>query len=237
MSSLYACLRSPRTPDLAVAVAQEFSPRLQRYGSDGVVLDVAGLGRLFGAPQAIGDALASRIADLSHGTRITDFLTGRRSRMSSHGTQISRITKSSDGTQITRIVGSASLEKDLQGSAKSASREKNPRCASREKDPRCAFSVAVAPTQVGAMLLSLAYPGLTVVAEEVASALAPVRLEVLRHVFAEMHGLTMFSEDPRGSATRLNVQRSARSASRETISDPRDPRPVRMIRDREIRVP
>ena len=170
MSSLYACLRSPRTPDLAVAVAQEFSPRLQRYGSDGVVLDVAGLGRLFGAPQAIGDALASRIADLSHGTRITDF---------SHGTRITRITKSSDGTQITRIVGSASFEKDLEGSAKSAS---------REKDPRCAFSVAVAPTQVGAMLLSLAYPGLTVAAEEVASALAPVRLEVLRQVFSEIHG-------------------------------------------------
>ena len=187
MSSLYACLRSPRTPDLAVAVAQEFSPRLQRYGSDGVVLDVAGLGRLFGAPQAIGDALASRIADLSHGTRIT---------------------KSSDGTQITRIVGSASFEKDLEGSAKSAS---------REKDPRCAFSVAVAPTQVGAMLLSLAYPGLTVAADELASALASVRLEVLRHVYAEIHGITIFSDDPRESAARLNVQRSAGSASREKM--------------------
>ena len=201
MSSLYACLRSPRTPDLAVAVAQEFSPRLQRYGSDGVVLDVAGLGRLFGAPQAIGDALASRIADLCHGTRITNSSYGTRIADSSHGTQISRITKSSDGTQITRIVGSASLEKDLEGSAKSAS---------REKDPRCAFSVAVAPTQVGAMLLSFAYPGLTVAAEEVASALSPVRLEVLRQVFSEIHDGIKLREDP---------WRSARSASRE--NDPR----------------
>ena len=220
MSSLYACLRSPRTPDLAVAVAQEFSPRLQRYGSDGVVLDVAGLGRLFGAPQAIGDALASRIADLSHGTRITDSSHGTRIADSSHGTQISRITKSSDGTQITRIVGSASLEKDLEGSAKSASREKNPRCASREKDPRCAFSVAVAPTQVSAMLLSFAYPGLTVVAEEVASALAPVRLEVLRQVFSEIHGGIKFREDPWRSARSASREKNlSRSASRE--NDPR----------------
>ena len=49
----------------------------------------------------------------------------------------------------------------------------------------------MAPTQVGAMLLSLAYPGLTVAAEEVASVLAPVRLAVLRQVYAEMHGGTM----------------------------------------------
>ena len=180
MSSLYACLRSPRTPDLAVAVAQEFSPRLQRYGSNGVVLDVAGLGRLFGAPQAIGDALAYRGSlDFSHGTRIT------------------RITKSSDGTQITRIVGSASFEKDLEGSAKTAS---------REKDPKCAFSVAVAPTQVGAMLLSFAYPGLTVAVEEVASALAPVRLEVLRQCFAR--SMT-------ASSSVIFVEIRVRSASRE----------------------
>ncbi len=208
MSSLYACLRSPRTPDLAVAVAQEFSPRLQRYGSDGVVLDVGGLGRLFGAPQAIGEALASRIADLCHGTRITDL---------SHGTRITRITKSSDGTQITRIVGSASVEKGLEGSAKSAS---------REQDPRCAFSVAVAPTQVGAMLLSFEYPGLTVAAEDVASALAPVRLAILRQVFSEIHGDTKLHEDPWRSASRENNPRCAsrendlsRSASRE--NDPR----------------
>ena len=77
MSSLYACLRSPRTPDVAVAVAKEFSPRLQRYGSDCVVLDVGGLGRLLGEPPAIGAELASRIDELSHGTRIADFLTGR----------------------------------------------------------------------------------------------------------------------------------------------------------------
>ena len=207
MSSLYACLRSPRTPDLAVAVAQEFSPRLQRYGSDGVVLDVAGLGRLFGAPQAIGDALASQIADLSDGTRIADLSHGTRITKPSHGTRITRITKPSDGTQITRIVGSASFEKDLAGSAKSASREKDSK----------PFSVAVAPTQVGAMLLSLAYRGLTVVAEDVASALAPVRLATLQQVFSEIHDGIKLREDPWRSASCKNDL--LRSASRE--NDPR----------------
>jgi protein ImuB len=258
MASLYACLRLPRTPGLAVAVAQEFSPRLQRYGSDDVVLDVGGLGRLFGTPQAIGDALASRIADLFHGTRISriaDPSHGTRisriadpshetriSRIAdlSHGTRISPIADPSHGTRISRITGPSygtrivadrqsaeDLEKDSGRSAKSASREKRDlaKSASREKDlwrstsreerdsAKSAFSVAVAPTQVGAMLLSLAYPGLTVAAEDVAAALAPVCLEVLRHVYAEIHGLTMFSNDPRESASRPNVQRSAESAS------------------------
>ena len=74
----------------------------------------------------------------------------------------------------------------------------------------------MAPTQIGALLLSSAFPGLTVVTDDVASALAPVRLEVLSHVCGEIHGATM---DP-----------SVR------ISDPRDPRPVK-IATREIRVP
>ena len=79
----------------------------------------------------------------------------------------------------------------------------------------------MAPTQVGAMLLSFAYPGLTVAAEEVASALAPVRLEVLRQVFSEIHDGIKLREDP------------WRSASRE--KDLRDPHPVKTFC--EIRVP
>ena len=38
-------------------LAKEFSPRVQRYGSDCVVLDVSGLGRLLGDPQTIGSEL------------------------------------------------------------------------------------------------------------------------------------------------------------------------------------
>jgi hypothetical protein len=97
MSLLYACLRSPDRPDMAVAVAKEFSPRLQRYGSDCVVLDVGGLERLLGESQTIGNLIADQldgalIADSLDGTRITDLSHGTRiSRISLHGTQIARI--------------------------------------------------------------------------------------------------------------------------------------------------
>jgi hypothetical protein len=64
VSPLFACLRSPRVPAAAVAVAKDFSPRLQRYGSDSVVLDVGGLGRLLGEPPIIAEELdrAMRLA-------------------------------------------------------------------------------------------------------------------------------------------------------------------------------
>ena len=268
MSPLYACLRSPRTPDAAVAVAKNFSPRLQRHGGDCVMLDVSGLGRLLGDPPVIGAELASQIADLSDGTRIsriTDPLTGRGSRGSrilltgrgSRGSRILLTRRGSRGSRIlltrrgsadhgsfdgTRIIAdrlhedpqrSVYLESDPRRSAKSASRgkenvprqsaksasrggENDPRrSASRQTDPRSA-RVAVASTQIGAMLLSLAYPGLTVVTGEMASALAPVRLEVLRQVCAELHGSTMSPEAyPRRSASREeDPRKSARSASR-----------------------
>ena len=82
--ALYACLRTPASPDVALTVAKEFSPRVQRYGTGCVVLDVSGLGRLLGDPHTIGGEIADRcdrIAD-AHGTRITD----------------------GDGTRITRII-------------------------------------------------------------------------------------------------------------------------------------
>ena len=41
---------------MLVAIAREFSPRIQRY-ADAVVLDVAGLGRLLGSPENIGAEL------------------------------------------------------------------------------------------------------------------------------------------------------------------------------------
>ncbi len=187
---LYACLRTPASPGMALTMAKEFSPRVQRYGTDCVVLDVSGLGRLLGDPQAIGGELADRcggIAD-AHGTRITDVDGTRITRIAdSHGTRITRISDS-HGTRITRIA-------DSQGT-------------------RVAH-VAVAPTQAGALLLSSAFPGLTVVTDDVASALAPVRLDVLSHVCAEILGVAESGADPRESASRRTDQRSARSASRE----------------------
>lgn len=56
---LFGCLRSTRPPGVMLAIAREFSPRIERHGAACVVLDVSGLGRLLGDACAIGDALAS----------------------------------------------------------------------------------------------------------------------------------------------------------------------------------
>lgn len=212
--ALYACLRTPRDPEIAVTAAKEFSPRLQRYGSDCVVLDVSGLGRLLGDPQTIGDEIASRIADLLYGA---DSLDGTRiARITKpHETQMSRISADFQGVDYGPGHLALSDEDLLQRSATSASREKDKpsvQSASREKDPRWQSRVAVVPTQIGARMLSSAYPGLTVVAGDVESALAPVRLEALRQVCAEIHG----ADDQWRSAQSASRERSSvQSASRE----------------------
>jgi protein ImuB len=163
---------------VAVAVAKEFSPRLQRYGRDCVVLDVGGLGRLLGEPPTIGAELASRMVELSRGARIAD---------------------TSDGTRISRIA------------------DPNETRLSRITDPR-SVSVAVAPTQIGALLLSAAFPGLSVETGDIAAAVAPVRLEVLQDVLGEVHEVTWLRHEERRSARsasrEIDPRRSAKSASR-----------------------
>jgi protein ImuB len=57
-----------------VEIAREYSPRYERQGDDLVVIDVSGVGRLFGAPRAIGDALARDAA--RRGVRIHVALAG-----------------------------------------------------------------------------------------------------------------------------------------------------------------
>ena len=59
---LYAALHGPRIAAL-MAIAREFSPRIERYGSTDVVLDVSGLGRLLGDPRAIGEELSQAGAE------------------------------------------------------------------------------------------------------------------------------------------------------------------------------
>jgi len=158
-SPLFACLRTPRMPDVAIAVAKDFSPRVQRYGSGCVVLDVGGLGRLLGEPQAIGAELARAC-------------TGRY---------------------------------EDRGPRQSASRANllDPRrSASRDADPRSACRVAVAPTQMGVLLLSLAHQALTVVPDDVGSALANVSIQVLHQLLAEIHGVTILHTKPHKGTTR-----------------------------------
>src|SRR3990170_4595043 len=68
---LFGCLRSPRPPGVMLAIAREFSPRVERHGASCVVLDVSGLGRLLGDAQAIGAELDRAAADRAAGIRVS----------------------------------------------------------------------------------------------------------------------------------------------------------------------
>jgi protein ImuB len=67
---LFACLRSTRPPGVMMAIAREFSPRIERHGTACVVLDVSGLGRLLGDAHAIGEAIAGAAAEHASGIRV-----------------------------------------------------------------------------------------------------------------------------------------------------------------------
>jgi protein ImuB len=67
---LFACLRSPRTPEIIASVARDFSPRIERHGTTAVMLDVSGLGRLLGDAQAIGAELDRAAAARASGVRV-----------------------------------------------------------------------------------------------------------------------------------------------------------------------
>jgi protein ImuB len=128
---LYASIRTPRTPDVALAVAKDFSPRVQRHASGCMVLDVGGLGQLLGNARAIGAELT-----LACGANLG--------------------------------------------------------------------SVALAPTQMGALLLSSAVAGLTVAVEDLGGALAPISVRVLHQVLAEMHDVTLLrSRRAKGRAPQI----------------------------------
>jgi protein ImuB len=108
-------------PDLPMAVAREFSPRVQRHGEACVVCDVSGLERLLGDPATIGREIARA-------------------------------------------------------------------CAARGGADGVA--IAVAATQMAALLLTMAGPGCTVVTGDPAGALAPIPLRVLQQLLAGLHGVT-----------------------------------------------
>jgi hypothetical protein len=141
---LFACVRSPRKPDVAIEVARDFSPRVQRYGSGCVVFDVGGLGRLLGEPATIGNELV-RACSARSGSDPRD---AERARTSD-------------------------VQKDT-------------------------CRVAIAWSQVGALLLSLAHPGLSVATDDVEVALAQLPLPILQQVLAEIQGVPVLrpSKDP-----------------------------------------
>jgi len=58
-----ATLETPDVRAQLMAVAREFSPRVERLGDDLLALDVSGLGRWFENPRALGEALRRTAAD------------------------------------------------------------------------------------------------------------------------------------------------------------------------------
>src|SRR4051794_33618214 len=66
---LFACLRSARPPGVLMAIAREFSPRIEPLGA-WVVPDVGGRGRPLGDPAAIGSAIAGVADDRASGIRV-----------------------------------------------------------------------------------------------------------------------------------------------------------------------
>ena len=69
--TLFACLRARggTAPGL-LSLAKDFSPRIERYGEDIIVLDVSGLGRLLGDAQGIAAALQQAAVDRGVKVRI-----------------------------------------------------------------------------------------------------------------------------------------------------------------------
>ncbi len=64
-SGLFACIRTrgAARPGALLALARDFSPRLERHGDDTIVLDASGLGRLLGDAPGIALELARTAAD------------------------------------------------------------------------------------------------------------------------------------------------------------------------------
>ena len=145
--SLFACLRCTHSPDLALDVAKDFSPRVHQQASGVVVLDVSGLERLLGRPKTIG-------------------------------------------AELLRACGGPTRDRNGSG-----------------------LSVAVAPSQIGALLLASAAPGLTVAVDDLQAALTPIPLRVLHHLLAEIRGVTVLRpKDSAGQARQMALWKPYESA-------------------------
>jgi protein ImuB len=72
VARLFACLRAPTdaTACALLALARDFSPRIERYGNACIVVDVAGLGRLLGDAHGIAAELQRTAVDRGLKVRI-----------------------------------------------------------------------------------------------------------------------------------------------------------------------
>jgi protein ImuB len=101
---MFGCIRSPRAPDLPSAVAKDFSPRWQRHGPAGIVLDLGGLGRLLGDAHAIGAELERVCAARCPDRAVIDTVS-----IAIAPTQIGSLLLAAAGLAASRAPGAASL--------------------------------------------------------------------------------------------------------------------------------
>jgi protein ImuB len=176
--SLFACLRSTRASEALMDIARDFSPRIQRYGSACVVLDVSGLGCLLGDADAIGAELARAAADKCGGPRTAECGEGTVARIRPRFT-------SRYGIRIEpHPVEHANLSLHAAVDQKEIREEPSPVNTS-------AVVVAIAPTQISALLASFGGSPHTVISGHIDEALADLSLRALQQLMATIHGVTV----------------------------------------------
>lgn len=182
---MFACIRSPRLPELAARVAADFSPRLQRYGADAVVLDVSGLGRLLGPPAAIAAEIARTVTSLLPASGFRHPGSGSPSASAPAPRSVSRygLRVQAHPSEHGRLCAD-DARREARTPAHAPGAEWLPL-------QRAGVRVTVAPTQVGALLLSFAESPVTVVTADAAAALAPLPLRILQQFMAGIHGVSV----------------------------------------------
>ncbi len=71
-ATMFACIHASGNPALLLECARQFSPRVEETSADTVLLDIAGLGHLFGTPRQIAGAIANRVGIPAHIAVATD---------------------------------------------------------------------------------------------------------------------------------------------------------------------
>ena len=64
---MFACMHAPGMATRLLACAQDFSPQVEQADADSVILNIDGLGHLFGAVHEIAHAIAGRSGSTANG--------------------------------------------------------------------------------------------------------------------------------------------------------------------------
>jgi protein ImuB len=202
LGSVFACLRSVRHPEAILAIAREFSPRIQRY-PDAVVLDVSGLGRLLGPPAMIGVELARSVLRSFDGAcgpsaaqdRPVDRQAPRY--VSRYGLRIEP-----HPSEHGRVCASQANDDDATMAEIDADEEEAGRAIES-----AGIKIAIASTQIGALLLTLDAHPLTIAGAEssgtrsLAARLERLPLRSLQQFMAGVHGATLLRGRKRAKPT------------------------------------